>query len=346
MQNKKIKVLIVKTSSMGDVIHTFPAVTDALKHNPNIEFHWLLEKSFAELAALHPGIAKVIPVEFRKWRKPWWKFLFKKEWRAFRSELKSTAYDIILDAQGLLKSAWLARQACGPVFGYDRHSIREPLAALFYQHRFAVSRQQHAIPRVRQLFAQVLGYSGKEAPIHYGLDRNRLPSLKTDTKNIVFLHGTTWANKQWPELYWKQLAGLLINVGFHIQLLWGNEDERIRAERLAEDNDGMTVMPKLNLLQAASVLANAVAIVAVDTGLAHLAAALDVPTVSVYGPTNPDLTGALGGSQIHLRSKFLCSPCLKRECLFKGPSNLWPACFEEITPERVFEALINRFSAS
>lgn len=334
-----MKVLIVKMSSMGDVIHTFPAITEALHFRPDIEFHWVVEKSFVDLVSLHPGVKKIIPIELRKWRKPWWKFFFKQEWLDFRRGLRGVKYDVILDTQGALKSVFVARNARGPVYGYDRCSIRESIASFFYHYTCVIDPGQHVIHRARQLFGDALGYDTPQVVPNYGLDRSRLATSSVGTKKIILLHGTTWVNKHYPESYWMEMAELFVGAGFHIQLLWGNDVEHERALRLAEVDPSIEVMPRLSLLEAAKVVAAADAAVAVDTGLGHLAAALGVPMVFLYGPTEPDFAGGLGASQINLRSRFSCAPCMKRYCAFKGSSRVWPACFEEITPERVVEAL-------
>jgi len=342
-----MRVLIVKTSSMGDVIHTLPALTDAGKAIPTISFDWVVEENFSEVPRWHPLVKNVIPIALRRWRKSIFKQKTRQEWQAFRQIMRATQYDLIIDAQGLLKSAFLALNARGKSCGFDFRSARDPLAALFYQRRFATAKvkEQHAVTRVRNLFSQALGYTLPVTVPDYGIDRQRFRQESTAENYLVFLHGTTWATKHWPEEYWIELAKLVSDKGFSIKLPWGNPSEEERAVRIAASCLRAEVLPRQDLVGMARVLAGAKAIVAVDTGLGHLAAALNVPTVSLYGPTNPVLTGALGQSQKHLAVNFVCAPCFSRECTYRGSddySPLYPVnppCFATLPPSLVWAAL-------
>ncbi|WP_407292917.1 lipopolysaccharide heptosyltransferase I [Stutzerimonas zhaodongensis] len=323
-----MRVLLVKTSSLGDVVHTLPALTDARRLIPTIQFDWVVEEGFAEIPAWHPAVAQVIPVAIRRWRKHPFDTFFSGEWRRFKARLQEARYDLVIDAQGLLKSAWLTRYVQAPVAGLDRDSAREPLASRFYSRRYAVSREQHALERVRQLFAQSLGYPAPETVADYGLDRTQL-ATQGEQPYLLFLHGTTWPSKHWPENYWRELAVLMNEFGWAIRLPWGNAEEKARAERIATGLSGASVLPKLNLGGVAKVIAGARACVAVDTGLGHLAAALDVPSISLYGPTLPGRVGAYGRSQIHL-----CAPGPNA-----GKGDRHKPCFDELPPERVASEL-------
>jgi heptosyltransferase-1 len=344
-----MKVLIVKTSSMGDVIHTLPAVTDACKALTSISFDWVVEENFAEIPKWHSHVDRVIPVALRRWRKNLFAASTRAEWREFRKQLRTTNYDLIIDAQGLVKSAFLARNAQGVRCGLDWQSAREPLASLLYQRKYFVEKKQHAIERVRSLFSQALGYELPTSVPEYGIDRRQFLASTDSPAYLVFLHGTTWPTKHWPEEYWLQLARIATQKGFVVKLPWGNPAEKERAQRIASSCDNVEVLDRLNLVGIARVLAGAKAIVAVDTGLCHLAAALDVPTVSLYGPTNPVLTGALGQSQKHLSANFPCAPCLSRECTFQAKTSdnqpslyaspLYPPCFETLPPPLVWASL-------
>jgi heptosyltransferase-1 len=323
------RVLIVKTSSMGDVIHTLPALTDAKVACPDVEFDWVVEEGFQEIPKWHPAVSDVIPVAIRRWRKSIFKTMGSTEWRQFRNLVKKHHYDLVIDAQGLLKSAWLCRLIKAPTAGYDRHSVRERLASWVYQHRYAVPVDMHAVERIRTLFAKALGYQKPEAKGQYGLPRSRFCTEATDDRSVVFLHGTTRADKHYPEIYWKQLAERLREMGFQVRMPWGNEQERARAERIAQGLDNVEVLPKLNLAGVAGVLAQATAVVAVDTGLGHLSAALNIPTISLYGPTNPGLIGAYGENQIHL-----CSGDMDAVDVVTDPE-----VFAPLTPERLLQHL-------
>lgn len=331
-----MKVLIIKTSSMGDILHTLPALTQAALHHPSIEFDWVVEEAFAEIPHWHPRVRNVILFPWRRIRKQPFSRLFWRELRQFKQQLAGH-YDYIIDAQGLVKSAFLTMFAQGLRCGGDFHSAREPLASLFYQKRVTVDSNQHAIARIRKLFAGILGYPYAETSPDYGIQLRQEKSALQPY--VVFLHGTTWDTKHWPEAYWVALAKIVSAQGLQIKLLWGNAAEKARAQRISQVSPDAEVMPKMNLQQIAYLLAGARAAVAVDTGLAHLAAALAVPAVNVYGPTNPDLTGAQGEHQLHLRSQLACAPCLKDRCQIKRSPTLFPPCFVEITPERVMQCL-------
>ncbi|MBK4990039.1 lipopolysaccharide heptosyltransferase I [Pseudomonas sp. S36] len=342
-----MRVLIIKTSSLGDVIHTLPALTDAAHAIPGIRFDWVVEEGFAEIPSWHPAVDQVIPVAIRRWRKNLWQTLRSGEWKAFKQRLRARKYDLVIDAQGLVKSAWLTRYVKAPIAGLDRYSAREGWASRFYDRRLSVAVGQHAVERVRQLFAMALAYDLPEGIGQYGLDLDRL-QLPPAAPYVVFLHGTTWATKHWPEAYWRELAERMGRRRLQVRLPWGNPAEKARAERIAQGLNNCQVLPKLNLAGVARVLAAAKACVAVDTGLGHLAAALDVPTLSLFGPTNPGLTGAYGRTQVHQASDWPCAPCLQKKCTYKpsaedlrryDPNREWPLCFTRLNPEHVASRL-------
>lgn len=342
-----MRVLIIKTSSLGDVIHTLPALTDAAHAIPGIRFDWVVEEGFAEIPSWHPAVDQVIPVAIRRWRKHLWQTVRSGEWKAFKQRLRERQYDLVIDAQGLVKSAWLTRYVKAPVAGLDRYSAREGWASRFYDRRLSVAVGQHAVERVRQLFAMALAYDLPEGIGRYGLDLERL-QLQPAAPYVVFLHGTTWATKHWPEAYWRELAERMGRRRLEVRLPWGNPAEKARAERIAQGLNHCQVLPKLNLAGVARVLAAAKACVAVDTGLGHLAAALDVPTLSLFGPTNPGLTGAYGRTQIHQASDWPCAPCLQKKCTYKPSAEdlrrydlnrEWPLCFTRLNPEHVASRL-------
>ena len=342
-----MRVLIIKTSSLGDVIHTLPALTDAAHALPGIRFDWVVEEGFAEIPSWHPAVDQVIPVAIRRWRKNLWQTIKSGEWKAFKQRVRERKYDLVIDAQGLVKSAWLTRYVKAPVAGLDRYSAREGWASRFYDRRLSVATGQHAVERVRQLFAMALAYDLPEGIGNYGLDLERL-QLPPAAPYVVFLHGTTWATKHWPEAYWRELAERMGRRKLEVRLPWGNPAEKARAERIAQGLNNCQVLPKLNLAGVARVLAAAKACVAVDTGLGHLAAALDVPTISLFGPTNPGLTGAYGRTQIHQASDWPCAPCLQKKCTYKPSADdlarfdlkrEWPLCFTRLNPEHVASRL-------
>lgn len=331
-----MKVLIVKTSSMGDIIHTLPAVTDAATNCPDIIIDWVVEENFVDIPSWHPSVRRIIPVSLRRWRKNLRKLLFNVECRQFIRALRNEQYDLIIDAQGLLKSALITRMARGKRIGLDRLSARESIASWFYHHKFSIDPQQHAICRNRQLFSKALGYPLVNDTPNFGVE---LTADSSRVKRyIVFLHGTTWLTKEWPEHFWIALAKLSLQSGFDVLLPWGNAREHQRAQRI-QTQSGAQLLEKLNLTQMAKLLKGSTAVVAVDTGLGHLASAVNVPTLSIYGPTDAQKTGTMGPRQTVLSSSLPCSPCLKRQCKFVQQNNIFPPCFESTTPEVVWKNL-------
>lgn len=287
------KILLVKTSSMGDVIHNLPVVNDILAARPGAEIDWVVEESFAGLPKLHPGVRRVLPVAIRRWRSSWWQAPVRSEIRAFVAELKKWPYDAVVDTQGLLKSAIVARCACGPRFGLDWKSSREPLTP-FYQRTFSVSWSMHAIQRNRTLAALALGYALPER-LDYGISAPPASFVWLPSgPYAVLVHATSARSKLWPDDRWIRLGQRLEKNGVRSILPWGNTQERERADRIALAVLGAVVPPAMSLTDTASLLAGARGCVGLDTGLTHLAGALKVPTVGVYVATDPVATGLYG----------------------------------------------------
>lgn len=334
----KQTILLIKISSLGDILHLLPALSDACQQRPELTFHWVVEEAFAEIPTWHPGVEKVIPVALRRWRTHPGLALRTNALPNFWRTLRAESYDQIIDAQGLLKSACLARLARGRRSGFDRHSARESLAALFYQTKFPIDREQHALDRLRQLLASALHYPIQTSPADYGLT-NRFPRRQTTEYDWIFLHGTTWPTKQWPESHWLELVRLSAPHG-RIVLPWGTPDELARAERIARvAPQRVRVAEKGNLTQLAGLLVAAKAVVAVDTGPAHLAAALGTPVIGLYGPTNPQRTGTVGLNQHHLHGACDQIPCLKRICPLGEQAPIHPPCFDPLPPNQVWRLL-------
>ncbi len=328
-----MQILIIKTSSLGDVIHTLPALTDAVTAIPSIQFDWVVEENFAEVPSWHPNVNRIIKVAIRRWRKNPVKAMFSGEWSAFKHAIGCKQYDAVIDAQGLLKSAWLTRYSNGETWGLNKTCAREPLASRFYQHQIEVHKSQHAVERIRQLFAKSLHYEVPQSQGDYGITTVAAP-LSNFNNYLVFLHGTTRADKHWPEVYWNKLAIHYSSKGIKILLPWGNQAEHDRANRIATHSNLIKVLPRSTLSELAAIINNAHAVVSVDTGLAHLSAALNVPNITLYGPTDPKLVGTYGRNQQHL--------CVSQ--ISSNTSNLpliEPVIFTPLTPDVVISALDN-----
>ncbi|WP_289367675.1 lipopolysaccharide heptosyltransferase RfaC [Pantoea stewartii] len=297
-------VLIVKTSSMGDVLHTLPALTDAMHALPGIRFDWVVEENFAQIPAWHPAVDKILPVAIRRWRKHWFGSEQREERVRFKRDLQSRHYDVVIDAQGLIKSAALVtRLAKGVKHGLDSRSAREPFASWWYDKKHEVSKKQHAVERTRELFAKSLGYEKPQTQGDYAIAGHfRNVALQGENAYLVFLHATTRDNKHWPESHWRELIERLQPTGLRVKLPWGAEHEHQRAIRLAEGFEHVEVLPRLTLEAVAQQLAGAKAVVSVDTGLSHLTAALDRPNITLYGPTDPGLIGGYGKNQYIIKA--------------------------------------------
>jgi len=285
------EILFIKTSSLGDVIHHLPAVTDTRRALPGAQISWVVEEAFAPLARLHPGVDDIIPVASRRWRKS---LLSPQTWREVRrtfAALRLQRYDVVIDTQGLLRSGVIARAAHGERHGYDRASIREPLAALFYDVRHPVRRELHAVERNRRLTALALGYE-VSGPPDYNLSRVRLSAPVKPY--VVFLHATAQARKEWPVEHWIALGKSLAQADLSIVLPWGTEAERQRSEQIAAAVPNARVPARAPLDQVAGLIAGARCVIGVDTGLLHLAAALTVPLVAIFAGSQPSLTGPVG----------------------------------------------------
>ena len=289
-----MRILLVKTSSLGDVIHNLPVVSDIRRQIPDAAVDWCVEENFAAIPRLHPGVGQVIPVAVRRWRKGLFKAATWREIGAFRSTMQAACYDAVIDTQGLLKSALIAAQAQGPLSGYAVDSARERVAARFYDRKFTVPTQEHAVVRNRQLAAAALGYVLEGDP-DYGITA---PIARFDwlpaARYVVFLTATSRDDKLWPESQWTTLGRQLRALGYRALLPGGSAAERERASRLAAAIPDAIAAPPLSIAELAALLAGAQAVVGVDTGLSHLAVALKTPTVALYTATDPGLTGVLG----------------------------------------------------
>ncbi|HEX2583302.1 MAG TPA: lipopolysaccharide heptosyltransferase I [Chlamydiales bacterium] len=329
------RILLVKLTSLGDLIHALPALTDAKAAYPDLVFDWVIDENFQEVAAWHPAIGRTFTTNHRKWRKnllascaPIYGLV---------KSIRETDYDLILDGQGNFKSALISLLAKGVRAGFDRHSVRESIAQFVYQKKYSASWQLHAIDRLRHLFSAALGYPLPTTLPDFGIQQERFakPSVSLPRSFFLFIHSATWETKLWPEAHWIEL---IRKVDRPVLLPWGTPHEKERAIRLAAATHA-TVLPKLTLSEIGYIVAHAKGCVSVDTGLSHLAAALKVPSVTIYGSTDAGLIGASGQGQIRVQAARFCAPCQRKRCRYRSAS-LNPPCTAEITPDVIFENLL------
>jgi heptosyltransferase-1 len=266
-------------------------VTEAHKALPHARFAWLVEEAFAPLVALHPAIDFVVPVAWRRWRKSLYAPATLAEVVRNLRDIRARSYDDIVDSQGLLRSAVIARLTHGRRHGYDAASIREPPASFFYDRRYTVSRELHAVERNRRLSGLALGFMPQGVP-DYGLERSRFHA--PERRYAVLLHATARARKEWPQANWIELGRSLAAEGLEVVLPWGSAIEQARSEAIAAALPNARVPPRAPLDEVARLIAGAEFVVGVDTGLLHLAAAFGVPLVAIFAGSKPVLTGPVG----------------------------------------------------
>lgn len=291
-----MKILIVKLSSMGDIVHTMPIVADILHTFPQAQIDWLCEENFVDLLQQVKGIRQIISVALRRWRHT---LLSSQTWRqicSFYQQLRAEQYDWIIDTQGLLKSAILSRIAQGTVSGLanrtDGAGYEWPVR-FFYHQRHYIEPRTHVITRSRLLVAKAL-----HIPLREELDFGLKPkpcSLKFPIPYIVFVHASSRKNKSWPLASWITLGEELITLGYHIILPWGSAEEQETSRHLAATLGKQAYVPNhLSLAEVTSLLADAKATIGVDTGLSHIAMALKKPSIQIYRFNTAWRTGSLG----------------------------------------------------
>lgn len=285
-----MNILIVRVSSLGDVVHNMPMVADILRHYPHANIDWVVEEAYTSLVRLNPGVRKIIPFALRRWRKNLLSATTRAQIGAFRHALRDAPYDIVFDTQGLIKTALVMRMArltpAGRRVGLanaTEGSGYEPLSRLFHTMSVPVGLHTHAVERARLVAAAALGYA-----VDSRADFALAPPDASDAAWLpgepyaVFFHGTAGATKRWDEANWVRLARELEAYRLPILLPWGSEAEKQTAERLAAQMRNARVLPKLPMMQAVVLAQRAALVVGVDTGLTHIAAAYNRPTVELY----------------------------------------------------------------
>ena len=297
------KILIVRVSSLGDVVHNMPAIADIRRLHPDAQIDWLVEESFTDLVELVDGVRRAIPFSLRRWRKRLFSLDNWREIQRFRHALAAEKYDLVIDCQGLIKTAWVASWARGKLIGLgnrtDGAGYEWPVR-FFYNKRVPIEQRTHVVERTRQLVAAALGDPRPEATdtIEFGIDTRRAAlalseaGLNLPVPYVVFVHATSRADKQWPDTAWIELGQTLIRRGVSIVLPWGSDAERETSDKLAKEFGAAAVVPpKLSLPAVVGLVDGAAATVGVDTGLVHIAAALKRPTVELYNFSTAWRTG-------------------------------------------------------
>jgi len=334
-----VKVLLVKMSSLGDIVHTLPAVEDAAGHGAQLD--WVVEENYRALASRAVGEERVLTVAFRRWRQAPMSGL--DEIRGFRRRLRRRRYDLVIDAQGLIKSAVVGRWAdAGERVGFDASTVRERAATLFYQRRLHVPRGEHAITRSRRLVAGALGYDMPSSDPAFGLGLPRVEGRPGEEDSVLLAHGTTWDTKLWPEPFWTDVARRAVAAGYTPVLPW-IDGERARAERIAHAVPEARVCPPMDLAAALGEVEKASGVIGVDSGLTHFSAAFGKPTVMVFGPTDHRLTGCRGRLACNLSASLPCAPCGSRRCRRPDASAVddgAAACLAAVGPQRAWSTLL------
>lgn len=277
-----MRVLIVKLSSLGDVVHAMPVVHDIQSVYSNAHIDWVVEPAFAPLVRRVQGVDDVIECAQRRWRKAWWTSSVRQEWRGFRERLGAHRYDAVLDLQGLTKSALVARMARGPSFGLANRtegSAFELPARWLVDQSITIEPRIHALDRSRELAAKALNY-GLGGPPQFGLQSHGQRAVQP---TVVFVHGSSRDDKLWPEECWVELGQRMIASGYHVALPHAGPEELARAERLAHAlGDHATVWPAMSLDALVDRMGGTQGVIGVDSGLSHIAVALNLPHVQLY----------------------------------------------------------------
>lgn len=354
------KILFIKLSSLGDVIHSLPAIAEMRKHNPNNQICFATEENYADLLTNCSTVDKIFSIPLRRLRKKSAYFFWRDEqWKIIRNQLRAEKFDIAIDGQGLLKSAFVLKNAgVSNTFGFNRNTVREKAAALFYRNQIAVDKNMHAVERIRTLAALSFGYeisNNNNLPIIFSDELNKkeeiiFPELdyslpkweKNNSRDIYFFHGTTWVSKMLPVTVWEDLARIAIAENYVVNLIWGNSHEKLFCDFLSKRvGAGIKVADKiLDFSEIIIRLKNSLGVIGVDTGLMHLAAAMEMPSLGLYGATNAALTGLYGKRALNLQAR---NPCMQKDCS-KHTAVEANSCMSEAYKSRALEIWENFIS--
>lgn len=338
-----MRVLIIKLTSMGDLMHALPALTDAATVYPDIEFDWVVDKAFSAVPLWHPRVKNVITTSHRSWRNSWFGSFKNGELSGFYKQLNANDYDVIVDMQNNLKSALVSLLRKGPVYGLDKYSCREKPAHLAYKHPINVNPNQHAVERMRQILAQALGYTVPDTKADYGVSLAHCDVPKLDfrlsERYLMLVHNASWQTKLWPVKHWQSLVLKAAEAGYQLLLPCGNEEEYQRARQIASVSDLAHALPRLPLDNVLALMQGSQAVLCSDTGLAHMAAVLGKPAITIYGSTDTHLIGTYGDKQQHLITGMSCSPCYKRRCPLPEAVDGEPVCMAGMEVDQVWHRL-------
>jgi heptosyltransferase-1 len=304
-----LRVLIVKLSSLGDVVHAMPAVQDIRQAVPHAQIDWVVERGFAPLVRRCEGVNRVIESDQRRWRRTLLSGPTRRTWRLFKTELQRDRYDAVIDLQGLSKSAlvsWLARLTPGG----QRYAMANRTDGSAYEAptrwvanvAIALEPHIHAVLRSRELCARALGYAvpdfesfGLLPPVGYA--QTAIKNVANEAPCVALVHGTSRTDKQWPVPHWVALGQRLNQAGYRVVLPHGSNEEQRRSEDIAAQLGSAEVWPRLGLDALTDALASCAGVVGVDSGLSHIAVALNLPHVQIYNFDTAWRTGPHGSGR-------------------------------------------------
>ena len=341
---------MIKLTSMGDLMHALPALTDAVSVYPDITFDWVVDESFAEVPAWHPAVRNIYKSAHRRWRRQFIKSIREKEFSRFHEAINAENYDLVIDAQNNLKSAFISLLRKGPVHGMDKDSVAEKPAHLAYKYTHYINDRVHAITRQRALFAFALGYGIPDTAPDYGLRKDAFsrPDIEIGKPYIVLVHNASWTTKLWPVTRWHELITLAAKAGFNVVLPGGSNKELARARQIAGKHENAMALPRLTLSELGGIIRHAHGAINCDTGLAHLTAMIGTPAVTFYGPTSVKLIGTTGQYQHHLVASdppYACAPCYKRTCNFAEQNSAMSACMHSFSAANAWQSLVTQMKA-